>query len=99
LTIVPEWVQWSDIKGKGNDKPRFLVFDMSREGKFDDGYGNNVSLEDHLFYLENYGGTPDCGILTDSLQEAVNDSACFQLAAIVDSERGHEVLELVGTEA
>lgn len=36
----------------------YLLFDADRRG-FDDGEGNDVSLGEHLDYVDNYGGTPD----------------------------------------
>ncbi len=47
-------------------KRNFLFFDANRKG-FDDGKGNDVSLGEHLDYVSNYGGTPDCW---DSLENA-----------------------------
>jgi hypothetical protein len=37
----------------------YLLFNASRDD-FDDGQGNEVSLGEHLDYLANAGGTPDC---------------------------------------
>jgi len=37
----------------------YLFFNGTNEG-FDDGEGNMVSLGEHLDYLDEWGGTPDC---------------------------------------
>ncbi len=67
----------------------YAVFDMSRENQFDDGNGNGVSLEDHVRYVDNYMGTPDCGIFCDTLAEAFEEAKMFKEGAgIVDLEEG-----------
>ena len=79
----------------------YAVFDMAREGQFDDGEGNGVILEDHVHYVHSYYGTPDCGIFCDTLAEAFQEGKdCFGHKdgfAVVDLERG-EILEVVAPE-
>lgn len=50
----------------------YLLFNADREG-FDDGEGNLVSLGEHLEYVDNYCGTPDCwsSVDTDSRNKAM----------------------------
>lgn len=51
----------------------YLLFDKDRDG-FDDGEGNNVSLGEHLDYV-NSGGTPDCWMTVDgSRNEAIKEA-------------------------
>lgn len=43
---------------------KVYVFDKERADKcqLDDGHGGNVGLENHLRYLREEGGTPDCNV-------------------------------------
>lgn len=79
----------------------YAVFDMSREGVFDDGEGNGVSLEEHVDYVHNYLGTPDCGIFCDTIVEAFQEGKdCFgsrEGFAVVDIDEGH-IIEIVPAE-
>ena len=76
----------------------YAVFDMSREGQFDDGKGYGVSLDHHVSYITHYCGTPDCGIFCETLADAFQEgNDCFghkEGFAVVDLDEG-KILEIV----
>ena len=74
----------------------FLFFNADRDG-FDDGEGNLVSLGDHLDYLANQGGTPDCwsSTETESLAKAKLEAMESGLHLYIVCEYKHRVVGIV----
>lgn len=79
----------------------YAVFDMSRQYHFDDGEGNGVGLDDHVEYISNCCGTPDCGIFCSTLAEAFEEGKdCYghdEGFAVVDLMEG-KIIEVVPAE-
>ena len=72
----------------------YLLFNIENEG-FDDGNGNRVSLKEHLAYVNNYSGTPDCwdSIETDNIVDVVTQAQQSNLhIAIVCEDDDCEII-------
>ena len=70
----------------------YLLFNADR--KFDDGYGGEVSLKDHLHYLSTSSGTPDSWdiVETDNISEVVEQAKASQLPLYIVDDCNYKIV-------
>lgn len=74
----------------------YLLFNADKTG-YDDGEGNEVSLGEHLEYVNNFGGSPDCwdSVDTDNRNIAMRQARESGLYLYVVDERQCRVVGIV----
>lgn len=72
----------------------YLFFSADKNRKFDKGDGTEGTLGEHLEYLDNEGGTPDCwdSTDTDSRNKAISEAKDSNLHLYIVDESSYRVV-------